>query len=313
MLRIILVAVPAFNRVEPRPEPMTTDTIFDMVSLNKPVATATGVMQLIESGLIRLDAQASEYLPEFGTEGKKEITVRQLLIHTSGLIPDNPLSDYGNGPEIAWQKICDLKPQTPPGTAFKYSDVNFIVLGKLIERKSGQTLDQYLQNKTLEPLGMVDSGFGVPLDRRHRCAPTERRDGEWIVGTVHDPRAWALAGVAGHAGLFSTLDDLRKYAQAMLLLSIHPPSDDPPNWLQPGTVRLMTGANRVPGGVRGLGWDKQTGFSSNRGDLLSPRAFGHGGPNTSSPSSWESMCPGRCWTLAPNRLSDTTPYRFGME
>ena len=263
--------------VEPKPEPMTLDTIFDMASITKPVATATGVMHLIEAGLIRLDAQASEYLPEFGREGKKEITVRQLLIHTSGLIPDNPISDYSEGPEVAWQKICELKPQAPPGKSFKYSDVNFIVLGKLIEQRSGMSLDQFVSTKTLEPLGMLDSGYGVPKDQRYRCAPTEKRDGEWIVGTVHDPRAWALSGVAGHAGLFSTLDDLRKYAQRMLQLRRQESDEPTAGWLQPGTVRLMTSANRVPGGLRGLGWDMQTGFSSNRGDLLSPRAFGHGG------------------------------------
>lgn len=265
------------KRVEPAPDPMTLDTIFDMASITKPVATATGVMHLIEAGLIRLDAQVSEYLPEFGREGKKEITVRQLLIHTSGLIPDNPLSDYTQGPEVAWQKICELKPQAQPGKSFKYSDVNFIVLGKLIEQRTGMTLDQYVKTKTLEPLGMVDSGFGVPNVQLHRCAPTEKRDGEWIVGNVHDPRAWALSGVAGHAGLFSTLDDLRKYAQAMLRLSMKKNDHPEIKLLQPATVRLMTGANRVPGGLRGLGWDMQTGFSSNRGDLLSTRAFGHGG------------------------------------
>lgn len=263
--------------VEPQPEPMTVDTIFDMASITKPVATATGVMHLIESGLIRLDAQVSEYLPEFASEGKKEITVRQLLVHTSGLIPDNALSDYANGPEVAWQKICELKPQAPVGKSFKYSDVNFIVLGKLIEKRTGMPLDQYVRTKTLEPLGMSDSGFGVPSEKRSRCAPTEKRDGEWIIGQVHDPRAWALSGVAGHAGLFSTLDDLRKYAQAMLRGSRSQADGRGDSFLQPGTIRLMTRANRIPGGLRGLGWDMQTGFSSNRGDLLSPRAFGHGG------------------------------------
>jgi len=263
--------------VEPQPVPMTLDTVFDLASLTKPIATATGVMHLLESGLIRLDAPVSEYLPEFVSEGKKEITVRQLLIHTSGLIPDNPMSDYAEGPEVAWQKICELKPQAQPGKAFKYSDVNFIVLGKLIERKSGMRLDQYVREKTLAPLEMVDSGYGVPEDLRYRCAPTEKRDGDWMIGTVHDPRAWALAGVAGHAGLFSTLDDLRKYAQAMLEPKIQRADGEPVAWLQPGTIRLMTSPNRVPGGARALGWDMQTGFSSNRGDLLSPRAFGHGG------------------------------------
>ena len=264
--------------VEPQPEPMTLDTIFDLASLTKPIATATSAMHLIESGAIRLDAPVSTYLPEFGREGKKEITVRQLLVHTSGLIPDNALSDYSNGPEIAWQKICDLKPQSQPGKEFKYSDVNFIVLGKLIEDRSGMRLDPFVRTKILEPLGMRDSGFGVPIAQRHRCAPTEKRDGEWIVGTVHDPRAWALSGVAGHAGLFATLEDLCRYAQAMLDGGqVQGTDGESVAWLQPGTVRLMIAPNRVPGGVRGLGWDMQTGFSSNRGDMLSPRAFGHGG------------------------------------
>jgi uncharacterized protein YbbC (DUF1343 family)/CubicO group peptidase (beta-lactamase class C family) len=258
------------RRVEPGREPMTVDTIFDLASLTKPIATATSVMRLIETGLVRLDAPVSEYLPDFGQAGKTGITVRHLLIHTSGLIADNALSDYANGPEIAWNKICELRSLTPPGTEFRYSDVNFIVLGKLIENRAGMSLDDYVRVTMIEPLGMQDTCYGVPLEKRNRCAPTEKRDGEWISGTVHDPRAWALSGVAGHAGLFSTVEDLGKYAQAML-------GAKDSHWLHPETIHRMIAPNRVSGGVRGLGWDIQTGFSSNRGDLLGPRAYGHGG------------------------------------
>jgi uncharacterized protein YbbC (DUF1343 family) len=266
------------SRVEPNEVPMTTDTIFDLASLTKPIATATSVVQCIEKGDIQLDHPVADYLPEFGKNGKEPITVRQLLIHTSGLIPDNPLSDYAQGPEHAWQKICELKPQNAPGEAFKYSDVNFIVLGKLIEQVSGQSFDQFVQEHTLKPLGMHESGFGVAQDQLDRCAPTERRNGEWIVGQVHDPRAHALGGVAGHAGLFSTLKDLSRYAEACLNQGVHrSPDQQAGNWMQPESIQLMTAPNQVPGGVRGLGWDIQSPYSSNRGDRMSARAFGHGG------------------------------------
>ncbi|RMF42628.1 MAG: DUF1343 domain-containing protein [Planctomycetota bacterium] len=265
------------RKVAPDPEAMTVDTVFDMASITKPVATATSVMTLIERGQLRLQDKVAKYFPEFGTQGKEAIRVLDLLIHQSGLIPDNPLADYEDGPAVAWQRICDLPLSAPVGQQFKYSDVNFIVLGKLVEHLSGQTLDAYARQNIFMPLGMTETGFLPSAELRARAAPTEKRDGQWIRGEVHDPRAFLLGGVAGHAGLFSTADDLALYAHAMLGRGrlLGPPT--PPQILHPRTVELMTRPYRVSSGVRGLGWDKQTGYSSNRGDFLSPSAFGHGG------------------------------------
>jgi uncharacterized protein YbbC (DUF1343 family) len=266
------------KRCQPQPEAMTTDTVFDMASITKPVATATAIMQLIEQGKLRLEEKIAGFIPDFGKHGKEAITIEHLLTHRSGLIPDNPLSDYDDGPEEAWARICDLSLVAPVGSAFKYSDVNFIVLGKVVEHLSGLKLDRYVRQSIYEPLGMIDTGFLPRAELKHRAAPTEKRNGDWIQGEVHDPRAYALGGVAGHAGLFSTAADLAVYAQMMLgrgtLVDARQRSICT---LSPATVALMTSAFQVPGGLRGLGWDKRTTYSSNRGDLLSPAAFGHGG------------------------------------
>ncbi|MFM8216872.1 MAG: serine hydrolase domain-containing protein, partial [Pirellula sp.] len=139
--------------------PMTLDTVFDMASITKPVATATSIMQLVERGELRLKDKVSAYFPEFAVNDKEAITVEHLLLHTSGLIPDNPLADYLEGPEVAWQKILALSLSAPIGSAFKYSDVNFIVLGKLVEKISGKSLDGYTKENIFGPLGMAESGY----------------------------------------------------------------------------------------------------------------------------------------------------------
>jgi uncharacterized protein YbbC (DUF1343 family)/CubicO group peptidase (beta-lactamase class C family) len=250
--------------------PMTLDTVFDMASITKPVSTATSILQLIEKGELRLKDKVSSVFPDFDSNDKDPITVEHLLLHTSGLIPDNPMADYLQGPEQAWSKICQLNLTAPIGTAFKYSDVNFIVLGKLVEKISGMNLDAYTREHIFGPLGMKETGY-LPAESLHaRCAPTEKRDGKWIQGQVHDPRAHALGGVAGHAGLFSTLNDLSLYAKSML-------GNPPAQILSPWTRQKMTHGYLVPNGIRGLGWDKRSGFSLNRGDLFSDQAFGHGG------------------------------------
>ena len=250
--------------------PMTLDTVFDMASITKPVSTATSILQLIEKGKLRLKDKVSSFFPEFASNDKEPIHVEHLLLHTSGLIPDNPMADYLQGPEQAWVKICELKLTAPIGTAFKYSDVNFIILGKLVEKITGQSLDTYTRENIFQPLGMKETGYLPAEDLHSRCAPTEKRDGKWIQGQVHDPRAHALGGVAGHAGLFSTLSDLALYAKSML-------GNSNPQILSPWTRQKMTSGYLVPNGTRGLGWDKRSGFSLNRGDLLSDLAFGHGG------------------------------------
>ena len=269
---ILLLKAYGNKRLEPSIEPMTIDTVFDMASITKPVATATSIMQLIEQGKLSLQDKVVSIFPAFGQNEKETITVQDLLLHRSGLIPDNAMSDYLDGPEKSWDRICELKLVAPVGTAFKYSDVNFIVLGKIVEKLSGKSLREYSQDAIFRPLGMSKTGFLPPPELKALCAPTEQREGRWMQGEVHDPRAYALGGVAGHAGLFSTAEDIAIYAKMMLRQGA---SAD--RVLSPVTVGTMTQAYPVPGGLRGLGWDKRTSYSINRGDLFSPSAFGHGG------------------------------------
>lgn len=258
---------------QPRREAMTVDTVFDLASLTKPIATASAVMLLVERGELRLGTRAGRVLPEFARQGKETITIHQLLTHQGGLIPDNALSDYRDGPEKAWERICDLTPRSPPGEKFVYSDVGFIVLGRVVEKVSGRDLAEFTASEIFEPLGMVDTGFLPGAQQRLRAAATEQRDGEWMKGQVHDPRAFQLGGVAGHAGLFSTAHDLAVFAQMMLRRGRYRDA----RIFGPRTVAVMTDRHRVSSGLRGLGWDKQSAYSTNRGDLLSERAFGHGG------------------------------------
>src|SRR5262249_43607745 len=182
----------------------------------KPVATATSVMKLVEQGKLRIDEKVATYWPEFASNGKDKLTLAHLLSHTSGLIADNPLADYADGPAKALERICNLKPLAEPNQRFIYSDVNFIVLGELVRRVSGLPLDDYAKNRVFVPLGMRDTGYRPTPELRARAAPTEQRNDGWMRGEVHDPRAFALGGVAGHAGLFSTIDDLVIYARMIL-------------------------------------------------------------------------------------------------
>ncbi len=261
------------RRIEPTVEPMTLDTVFDTASLTKPIVTATSIMQLVEAGKVDLDAPVKTYLPEFQGNGKEAITIKQLLIHTSGLTPDNALSDYENGWPDAYQKICNLKLLSDPGERFRYSDVGFILLGEVVARVSGVPLDQYAATNIFQPLGMHESGFN-PSDRlAKRAVTTTEVDGEWLQGTVHDPRARYCNGVLGHAGLFSTVDDLQLYSQAMLDARI--PGGN--HLIRPQTLATMTKPYAAGGNLRGLGWDKKSGYSSNRGKSMSRSAYGHGG------------------------------------
>ena len=261
------------RQVEPSRVAMTTDTVFDLASITKPVATATSVMVLLEQGQVRLHDKVAQYLPEFGQKGKEDITIEDLLLHQGGLIPDNSLKDYEDGPAKAWERICALPLRSEPGTEFVYTDVGFMVLGELVKRVSGQDVHQFSQARIFGPLGMKETGFQPAQPLRDRAEVTEQRDGRWMQGEVHDPRSFLLGGIAGHAGLFSTAEDLAIYAQMMLGGGAY----GAVRVLSPATVATMTGSYRVSSGLRGLGWDKRSGYSSNRGDLYSSRAFGHGG------------------------------------
>ena len=259
--------------VEPERVPMTTDTLFDLASLTKPIAAATSAMVLVERGQLRLQDKVATFFPEFAAHGKQDVTIEQLLVHSAGLIPDNPLADFHDGWASAKPKICDLEPIAEPGTLFKYSDVGFILLGKIIEEISGKPVDHFAREEIYAKLGMRETGYLPSEELRTRAAPTEQRDGKWLVGEVHDPRAAKMDGVAGHAGLFSTAGDLAIYAQMMLQRGRY----GDVRLLAPATVAEMTRARNIGGQRRGLGWDRASAYSRNRGETMSRQAFGHGG------------------------------------
>ena len=253
-------------------EKMSLDTVFDLASITKPVATATAVMHLVQKGKIDVNEKVSTYLPEFAGNGKESILVSELLLHTGGLIPDNSLKDYEDGPEIAWQKICNLDMTAARGERFMYTDVGFIVLAKIVERLSGKDLNQFTREHIFQPLGMRDTGFLPSKELCKRAAATEKRGGQWMRGEVHDPRAFRLGGIAGHAGLFSTAADLAIFGQVML----HRGAKFS-HVINQATFALMTTPRMTPRGTRTYGWDHQSPYSRNRGSNLSDEAFGHGG------------------------------------
>lgn len=264
--------------VQPQVEKMTTDTVFDLASLTKPISTATAVMQLLERGQLRLQDEVADHLPDFAAAGKQDVTIEQLLTHTAGLIPDNPVEDYRHGKQEAWKRIDALKPVVPPGTEFKYTDVGFLTLGRIVEKLTGKPLNVVVNEQTFGPLEMNDTGYLPGESLRKRAAPTTQqyvpeKSDRWLRGEVHDPRAALLGGVAGHAALFGTAKDLSRYARMMLgegkLKGVRV--------LGAATVREMIRPRETKGQRRGLGWDIRTGYSRNRGETMSPRAFGHGG------------------------------------
>jgi uncharacterized protein YbbC (DUF1343 family)/CubicO group peptidase (beta-lactamase class C family) len=258
--------------LEPRREPMTLDTIFDLASLTKVVATTPAVMQLIEQGKVRLNDPVAKYLPEFAQNGKEDVTVRQLLTHYSGLEPDIDLKTPWEGKDTAYRMAFTDPPQDPPGSRFSYSDVNFIVLGALVEKVSGDTLAEYCARHIFVPLKMTHTRFLPPATLRSKIAPTQYDENDHMLrGVVHDPTARRMGGVAGHAGLFSTADDLAKFAQALL--------NGGGGVLSPLSVEKMTTPEQPPSApvLRGFGWDIDSPFSSNRGDLLPVGSYGHTG------------------------------------
>ncbi len=260
-----------YRSLEPARERMTEDTIFDMASLTKCMVTATSVMKLVEQGKIRLSDPAARYVPEFGRNGKGDITVRELLTHYSGLPEDLDLKSAWAGRNTAFQMIVDTKPIFPPGSRFLYSDINFEMLGFIVEKVSGMPLNEYAERNIFTPLGMKETKFEPPANWFSRIAPTEYDErGRMLRGVVHDPTARRMGGVAGHAGLFSTADDTAKFAQDMLTGF---------KALSQLAVEKMTTPQQPPNAtaVRGLGWDIDSPFSTNRGELLPVGSFGHTG------------------------------------
>jgi uncharacterized protein YbbC (DUF1343 family)/CubicO group peptidase (beta-lactamase class C family) len=257
--------------LEPAREPMTVDTVFDLASLTKCIATATSVMKLVEDGRVRLSDPVAAYLPEFAQNGKKDITVRDLLTHYSGLRPDLDLQTQWSGRDAAFEMAMREKPANPPGSRFVYSDINFETLGFLVEKVTGVSIADYATQNIFAPLKMKDTRFLPPKEWIARIAPTEYDEqGRMLRGVVHDPTARRMGGIAGHAGLFSTADDLAKFAKDFLggfkVLS------------RAAVEKMSTPQQPVnAASLRGLGWDIDSPFSANRGELLPVGSFGHTG------------------------------------
>lgn len=272
--RVLYRAAFGQKSVEPSPSPMEPDDIFDIASLTKVVATTTAIMQLVQAGRVDLDQPVATYWPAFAANGKAGVTVRQLLTHTSGLAPDvDAATQLRDAPTIL-AAIADAHPVTPAGVAFTYSDENFIVLGALVGRISGQPLDVYARVHIFEPLKMADTAFNPSDASRGRTVPTAIEHGNLLWGTVEDPTAAHMGGVAGHAGVFSTADDLARFARMLL----HGGTLDGGRVLRPETLALMTHPVNLPGGVRrALGWDVSSHFSMGMDQAFGPGSFGHTG------------------------------------
>ncbi|MDQ6679028.1 MAG: DUF1343 domain-containing protein [Acidobacteriota bacterium] len=260
----------------PAREPMTTDTIFDCASLTKVVATTSSIMHLFEQGKIRIADKVTAYLPEF-QNGVSEITIRDLMIHFSGLRPDLDLEPEWSGYNIGIQRALQDVPAGPPEVKFVYSDINFVLLGEIVRRLGGEPLPEFAHENVFGPLGMTHTGFQPAAESRRRIAPTERlKTGDILRGTVHDPTARYMGGVAGHAGLFSTAEDLALFCQMMLNLGL---GENGAKIFSPATVVKFTSPQtplRQPV-LRGLGWDIDSPLSGNRGELFPIGSFGHTG------------------------------------
>jgi uncharacterized protein YbbC (DUF1343 family)/CubicO group peptidase (beta-lactamase class C family) len=262
----------------PAREPATLDTIYDIASLTKVVATTPAVMKLYEQGKIKIDDPVTAYLPEF-QGGKSAITIRNLMTHYSGLRPDLDIDPAWTGYDTGIRKALIDRPAGPPGMTFVYSDINFELLGEIIRRVSGKPLDQFAREQIFEPLGMRETNFKPAASLTARIAPTEidAATGKPWRGVVHDPTARYMGGVAGHAGVFSTADDLARYAQMML----------DRRFFAPATVELFTSPASPPDQpiLRGLGWDIDSPYSSNRGDIF-PRGASYGHTGFTGPALW---------------------------
>src|SRR5579864_7203124 len=256
----------------PAREPMTLDTVFDIASLTKVVATTPALMKLFEQGKLRINDPVTAYLPEF-EGGKSDITVRDLMTHFSGLRPDLDLEPPWSGYDTGIRRAMAEKPAAPAGARFLYSDINFVLLGEIVHRLSGKTLDEYTREQVFEPLGMRETMFLPPAALRPRIAPTEidPKTAAPFRGVVHDPTSRFMGGVAGQAGVFSTANDLAKYAGALLTGGR--------GLVSPATIQKFTSPNSPPDQpvLRGLGWDIDSVYSAPRGELFPIGSYGHTG------------------------------------
>ena len=289
--------------------PMTVETLFDIASLTKAVATTTAAMLLRERGKISLDDRVTDWIPEFRGNGKEGIVIAHLLTHSSGLVvvvrpcelvPDPSAIDRQETKRLIFEEIYRSSLAYPTGSETRYSDPGFILMGEIVERASGERLDRFCQREVFVPPGMDSSRF-LPLDdgvAPERCAATE--DCPWrgrvIRGEVHDETSYLMGGVAGHAGLFSTADDLGRFVGE--ILATHAGATC--RFLRPATVRAWTArAGIVEGSSRACGWDTPSEGSSS-GTHLSPLAFGHTG--FTGTSVWVDPAPDLGVILLTNRV-----------
>jgi len=275
---VVYVKSYGYRALIPAKELATVDTIYDAASLTKVLATAPAIMILVERGQLELDKPVSNWIPEFTGGEREKITLRHLLTHTSGLPSGltrrNQLHDHASA--VAQAVTERVNPS--PGQAFRYSDVNFILLGEIVRRVSGKPLNEFAMSEIFEPLGMKDTRYLPPAAWRERIAPTEQS----LRGVVHDPTARAMGGVAGHAGVFTTAADLARYCRMML----NGGELDGRRVLKPETVKLMTSVQSPPEVKqrRGLGWDIDSPYAGPRGKVFPVGSYGHTG--WTGPSMW---------------------------
>lgn len=278
--------------------PMSLDTIFDLASITKVVATAPAILQLISQNKVGLDEPLATYIPEFGSEGqKRDITIRNLLSHSSGIASWRRPYTTGTGIDHYIADLADSQPEAEPNTRVAYSCLGFIMLGEVVRRVSGLALNEYAAQHIFQPLGMIDTMFLPPTELRHRIAATELgNDYEhpmaetnpvegWrdylLRGEVHDGNAWyGLHGISGNAGAFGTADDLLRYANMWLNGGELDGVRILPEDIAREATREQTGLS-TPNERRGLGWqmvahpETEETMSSSRG--LSTHAYGHTG------------------------------------
>ena len=256
-------------------KPISVNSIFDLASVSKVVGTTSAAMILVDEGKLNLDERVIKYLPEFNNNGKEKITIRNLLVHNSGLAAFKKYYDEFSTPEEVVNDIMNLELTYEPGTKYVYSDLGMVTLQKVIERITGKSLDDFLEENLFQPLGMNSTMYNPSNDIKQNCVPTELDD-FWrmrlLQGEVHDERAFMLNGVAGHAGLFSTAEDLSKFVRMLL-------NDGKSNGEKIISKNIISEwtTKQSDQSDRALGWDTRSEENSSSGKYFSMSSFGHTG------------------------------------
>ncbi len=274
-----------YMMIKPAKKKMKKDTIFDLASLTKPIATATSIMILIQEGKIKLDDYVVKYIPEFGKNGKNLVQIKHLLTHTSGLPPYLNVKKLEERAKVEKNKktfdilieaICNTKPRSKPGEKFKYSCLGYITLAKIIEVVTGKTIKDFAEERIFKPLGMNHTCFCPPKKWYKNIAATQIINGKPLIGVVHDPLARFAGGISGNAGLFSNARDLAKYAQMLLNNGYYKPYfwSKKRRLLTEKSIYLLT-HEQIKG--RAYGFDVSSGYSWIKGKYAPKGTFCHSG------------------------------------